>query len=95
MFNESNIITVKPPINLGNARELPRRPQPPRQQQQCQHSPRKTMFDYISPFAALASTASPAKSKPDSLSQTPQIRQAEVSNDIRPGRFMGNRVHIF
>jgi len=53
------------------------------------------MFDYISPFAALASTASPAKSKPDSLSQTPQIRQAEVSNDIRPGRFMGNRAHIF
>jgi hypothetical protein len=50
------------------------------QQQQQQHppSPRKTMFDYISPFDALA-TASPVKSKVP-LSQIPQIPQAEVSS---------------
>jgi hypothetical protein len=56
-------------------------PPPQQQQQQLQQPPsptRKSMFDFISPFDALASSgAAPAKKKPV---PPPQLPQAEVSS---------------
>ena len=58
--NEDQYISQEPP------REIPQQSQPiaPPQQQQQPPSPRKSLFDFVSPFDALANTSSIQKKKP-------------------------------
>jgi hypothetical protein len=52
------------PYNPHDAREVPQRSQPPQQQEQPPSPTRKSIFDFVSPFDALAPSSGPVKKKP-------------------------------